>query len=354
MKKMVKKTLSLFLILNMITTPLLAGEIFKNTEQYIVKEGDTLWDISNKFLHEPWRWSELWQANPSIENPNLIYPKDIINIVESDGNNYITVNRNSSLVEYTLDQDMQYVKKSPSVTSESLSDAIPLLKYDRIKKYMSDNFIVNSVDLENKGYVIKNPDGNLISGTNDDVFVYFNNLKSGQIFTIYNNVKEYKDGNKILGQEVNKVGEGIITAVSNDNIGLMKILSTKSGIKSNYNIIPKEKTETSNYLPSKPESNVVGRIISIGENVNSVGLYDSVLINKGTEANLEIGNLLEIKSKEEIINNPDPKRPDETIILPNKALGLLMIYKVYDNLSYGVIVKSTAPIKKDLLVKTPE
>jgi len=353
---MVKKTLSSLLILNMLLAPLsaYADPLFKTTEQYVVKEGDTLWDISNKFLHEPWKWSELWLENPSIENPNLIYPKDIINIVKNNEGNYITLNRNSSLAEYTLDDNMQYVKKSPSATEESLSDAIPLLKYDRIKKYMSDNFIVDSEYLKNKGYVIKNPDGNLISGTNDDVFVYFDNLKSGQIFTIYNNVKEYKDRDKVLGQEVNKVGEGIITAVSNENVGLMKILSTKTGIKSNYNIIPKEKIETPNYFPSKPSSNISGRIISIGDNVSSVGLYDSILINKGLEDDLEVGNLLEIKSKEEIIKNPDPNRPDETLTLPNKALGLLMLYKVYDNLSYGVIVKSTAPIKKDLLVKTPE
>lgn len=353
---MVKKTLSSLLILNMIFAPLsaYADGLFKTTDQYIVKEGDTLWDISNKFLHDPWKWAELWKENPSIENPNLIYPKDIINIINSNDESHITLNRNSTLTEYTLDENMQYVKKAPSIKEESLSDAIPLLKYDRIQKYMSDNFIVDADDLNNKGYVIKNPEGNLISGTNDDVFVYFDNLRSGQIFTIYNNVKEYKDGDKVLGQEVNKVGEGIITAVSNENVGLMKILSTKTGIKANYNILLKEKIETPNYFPSKPANNIVGRIISIGDNVNSVGLYDSILINKGSHSNLQVGNLLEIKSKEEIINNPDPKRPDETITLPNKVLGLVMIYKVYENLSYGVIVKSTTPIKKDLLVKTPE
>lgn len=353
---MLKKTIISIMIMNTLLFPLIshADVTFKTKEQYVVKEGDTLWDISNKFLEKPWLWKTIWKENPNISDPNLIFPNDVLSVEHVGDKDLITLNRNSSLDEYTIDEHMNYVKKTPESESTDLGDAIPLIKYDKIKKYMSNNIVADIAEINKKGYIVKNPNGNLISGAGDDVFAYYEGVKTGDVFVIYNQVNEYKDGKDVLGNEVVKIGEGIITAVSSDNMGIMKILSSSSGIRDNYKLMMKTKEEKSNYFPSKPSKNIKGRIFSIGESINSVGLYDVVLINRGNDSNLEVGNLLNITSREEIINNPDPNRPDEKVTIPNRVLGMIMVYKVYNHLSYGIIVRATAPIKKDYLITNPE
>jgi len=328
--------------------------IIKNRQQYIVKEGDTLWDISNRFLAKPWYWKDIWKENPNIENPNLIYPEDIISVKKEDGKEYLTLTRNSNLEEYQLTEE-DYVKKVPTEKSEQISDSIPLISKDKIKLHTTNNIITDISDSKNNGYVLKSGNGSLISGAGDEVFVVYEGVAPGQIFNIFSKVIEHKDKEQedlVLGYEIIKIGEGMITAVSEGNVGLMRILSTKSGIRSNYKIMLKEKEETTDLFPSKPIDLVNGTILSMGESLSNAGLYDVVLIDKGYSSNLEVGNILSIKNKDSIVNNPMKK--DSNLTLPGQSLGLLILYKVYDNLSYGVIVRAKAPIKKEYIVTNPE
>jgi hypothetical protein len=328
--------------------------IIKNRQQYIVKQGDTLWDISNRFLAKPWYWKEIWKENPNIKDPNFIYPDDIISVEKIDGKEYLTLIRNSHLEEYQLTEE-QYVKQEPQEKSETISDSIGLIDKNKIKNYFSNNIITDLSDNKIHGTVIKSSNGSLISGAGDEIFVVYAGIKPGQVFNIYSNVIEHKDKEQedlVLGYEIVKIGEGLVTAVSEGDVGLMRVLSTKSGIRGKYKIMPKEDEDYSNMFPSKPVDNVIGNIISLGENIGNVGLYDVILINKGYSSNLEVGNILSIKNETTLIENP--LKEDSNLKLPGQNIGLVMLYKVYDNLSYGVIVRAKAPIKKEHIVTNPE
>lgn len=352
-KKVILNALCLSVVLS--ATSVFAEQIIiKNRQQYVVKEGDTLWDISNRFLAKPWYWKEIWKENPNIKDPNTIYPNDIISVEKIDGKNYITLSRNSQLEEYQLTPE-QYVKLSPSAKSEKLSDSIGLIDQDKIKNYFSNNIVTDIQESESNGSILKSANGSLISGTGDEMFVYYKGVTPGQIFNIYSNIIKYKDSvdeELTLGYEIVKIGEGTIIAVSEGDVGLMKILSTKSGIRAKYKIMPKEKEVISDMFPSKPVEEIKGNIISLGENVSNVGLYDVILIDKGYSSNLEVGNILSIKDKESMIKHP--VKEGDNIKIPGQNVGLVMLYKVYDNLSYGVIVRSKSPIKKEHIVTNPE
>jgi len=351
---MFKKTIISALVCSfMLTTISQADDIvIKNRHQYVVKEGDTLWDLSSRFLAKPWYWKDIWKENPNIQNPDLIYPKDVISVERIEGKDYITLNRNSSINEYQLDSEMKTVKLEANERQEELPDSIPLVNRNKIKNYFSNNIVTDLSDKGRSGYVLQTSNEALIAGPGDEVYVTYEDIKPGQIFDIYSQVIEHKDGDLTLGYEIIKIGEGMITAISDKNVGLMRILSTKSGIRSKYKIIAKEKEETSNLFPSKPIDTVDAKIISLGENISNSGLYDVILINRGYNSNLEVGNVLAVKEPDGKVNNP--LKEDEELTLPSQSIGLVMLYKVYDNLSYGLIVRAKAPIKKGYLLVNPE
>lgn len=351
---MFKKTIISTLLFSLMFTGVSysADVVIKNRHQYVVKEGDTLWDLSSRFLAKPWYWKEIWKTNPNIENPDLIYPNDVISVEKIDGKDYLTVNRNSELNEYQLDANMTTVQVQDDNRVEVLPDSIPLVSKDKIKNYYSNNIITSMNDAGRSGYVLKTSNGALISGQGDEVYVVYDNIKPGQIFDIYSQMKEYKDNDLTLGYEIVKIGEGLITAVSDKNVGLMKILSTQSGIRAKYKIMEKQKQESSNLFPSKPIDTVDASILSVGENLNNAGIYDVVLINRGYNSNLEVGNILSIKEQDAVVENPAKK--DDSLTLPSQSIGLIMLYKVYDNLSYGLIVRAKAPIKKGYQLTNPE
>ncbi len=351
---MFKKTLISTILCSMFFTSMIHANdiVIKNRHQYVVKDGDTLWDLSSRFLAKPWYWKEIWKENPDIQNPDLIYPGDVISVEKVDGKDYITVSRNSYINEYQLDENMNTVKLNADERVENYSDSIPLVNKDKIKHYYSSNIVTDINDVGKRGYVLKTANDALISGSGDEVYVTYENIRPGQVFDIYNNMKEYKDGDLTLGFEIIKIGEGIIVAVSDKNVGLMKILSTKSGVRAKYKILPKEKNDLTNLFPSKPIDDVEAKIISVGENINNVGLNDVVLINRGYNSNLEVGNVLSIKSEDAKVKNPE--KEDDILTLPSQSIGLVILYKVYDNLSYGLIVRTKAPVKNGYLLVNPE
>ena len=122
---------------------------------YPVKEGDTLWDISNAFLSDPWLWPELWHVNPQINNPHLIYPGDELALVYIDGKPYLT--KSSSGV----------VKLSPQVRSEAIDTPIPAIPLEAIDSFLTKTRIVTEEELNGAPYVLEGSEGRIVTGAGD-------------------------------------------------------------------------------------------------------------------------------------------------------------------------------------------
>jgi nucleoid-associated protein YgaU len=106
-------------------------------DRYTVVKGDTLWDISGRFLRQPWKWPEIWHANPQVENPHLIYPGDQLSLVYIDGQPRLMLNRGES---------RGTIKLSPQVRSTPMAEAIPTIPLEAINSFLLSTRIIDTPD----------------------------------------------------------------------------------------------------------------------------------------------------------------------------------------------------------------
>lgn len=132
-------------------------------DEYTVKKGDTLWDISNVFLSAPWKWPEIWHANPQIENPHLIYPGDLIHLVYIDGQPRLTNERTLKLLSGDA-------KLSPKVRALANDDAITAIPLDRIDSFLSHSRVVEVGELEKGPYILAGPQKRIVVGAGDAAY----------------------------------------------------------------------------------------------------------------------------------------------------------------------------------------
>ena len=154
-------------------------------DRYTVVKGDTLWDISARFLEDPWMWPAVWNVNPAIKNPHLIYPGDIILLKIVDGEPVLTLARDRDLVApppppqettpierptHTAD-GQPIIRLSPRIRASRLEEeAIPTIPSDAIKQFLKFPRIVSKRELDNAGYIVASADGGLISGSDDKIY----------------------------------------------------------------------------------------------------------------------------------------------------------------------------------------
>ena len=154
---------SLALALALLATAVYADQVVLkdgHPDRYVVVKGDTLWDISERFLDSPWLWPEIWYVNPQIENPHLIYPGDIINLVYVDGKPQLRVQRGKGTY-----------KLSPQARVERLDKAIPTIPIDAIQQFLTQPLVADQSTLENAAYVVSSADEHLIVGAGDRIYV---------------------------------------------------------------------------------------------------------------------------------------------------------------------------------------
>src|SRR5688572_30852841 len=119
--------------------------------QYVVKTGDTLWDISKVFLREPWYWPEIWYVNPQIANPHLIYPGDVLKLVYVDGQPRLTVAQRGG---ETVEGGRGGKRLSPEVRREPLSQAVTAIPYDVIASFMGRPTLLTKDQVKTAPYIV--------------------------------------------------------------------------------------------------------------------------------------------------------------------------------------------------------
>jgi len=331
---MMKKT-----VLGLLAGALVALRVFAadvqlrpdHPDEYVVQKGDTLWDISGRFLEKPWLWPEIWQANPQVKNPHLIYPGDRLSLVYIDGRPHLMLGRGD-------------VKLSPEVRSTPLDGAIPAIPLEDINAFLSRSRIVGKGELEAAPYVLAGADAHVIVGAGDNLHARgrfdgternYGVFRAGQVFV------DPSTG-EFLGQEALEIGAGKL--IDNDGgIATLAVNASHEEIRAADRLLPAvEQTIRATFYPSAPESEVSGVLVGVEGGVTQVGRMDIVVVNRGAREGIQEGNVLAISKRGETVLDPITK---EKVTLPDSRAGLMMVFRTFEKMSYGIVLDASKPLK---------
>ena len=335
-------------------------------QQYIVKKGDTLWDITAMFLQDPWYWPEIWQRNPQVANPHLIYPGDILTLIYVNGKPQIQVNKGDEVIRHATTEKstggLQVVKLSPNIHRKSLDEAIPIIPNDAIRQFITRPRVITKREWDEAPYIVGSDDAHLILGADNKIYVRGELDKERVRYSIFRKGNELNDPEtgKLLGYEIIYAGDARINSFGSPSAG--ELISTNREVLIGDRLMSVDKSSIDRvYYPRLPKSDVSGQVISLFDAISSIAKYQVGVINRGTENGLEVGHILATYQKGEMardrfLSTKKIARGEEhklMVQLPDERSGLMMIFKTFDHVSYGLILESTRVIRKNDTVKRP-
>ncbi|RLA54373.1 MAG: peptidoglycan-binding protein [Gammaproteobacteria bacterium] len=316
-------------------------------DTYTVKKGDTLWDISAYFLSKPWLWPEIWHVNPQIANPHLIYPGDTLNLVYIDGKPRLVLNRAGS-----AQASGRTVKLSPQIRESAHREPIPALPLDMVNSFLTRTRVVDSGVLEAAPYVLAGEEKRVLSGLGDDFYARGDFSDKVGFYGVYRDGGLYIDPktNEVLGIRAKDIGSAKLKLIDGD-IGTFGVTRSRIDIRFHDRLLPDEERKIdTTFHPSQPPQGTEGIIIRVEGNVRNGGLLDVVAINLGNRDNIQTGNMMAIYKAGEVVRD---RIQGGMVTLPPARAGVLMIFRTFEKMSFGLILNANKPLSVDDMVKNP-
>ena len=349
-------------------------------DRYVVVKGDTLWGISAKFLKDPWQWPHVWKMNQAdIINPHLIFPGDIIVL------NIVNGKPEFSLLKEMITASPD-VTLSPDVRIEPLDkEAIPSISPQSIGPFLNKPLVIEKSSLNDAPTIIAGSDNRVVLSHGNKIYLDHINQNDNLHWHIYRrgNPISDPDTKAILGTEAIYLGDAKILKYGAPSTA--EITRAKEEIFVGDKLVLANDDLQTNLTPHAPDSNISGKIISIYGGLAETGSNSVVAINRGKNDGVEEGHVLSINhigryvsrnAKEKYLDDkfsfkelpsPDKKTvPDKSdsknnpannpklIKLPNERVGLLMVFRTFERVSYALVMQASEPISNADLVETPE
>lgn len=324
-------------------------------DTYVVKRGDTLWDISRMYLKSPWRWPELWGMNlKALPNPHLIFPGQTLYLDKSDG--YARLR-----TQPTGGSDT--VRLSPRTRTDSLASlALPTLKTHLIAPFLVEPLVADAATIEQAPRLVATTDQRVLMAAGDRVYARGNpdaplSTKPGQprSFRVFRDAIPLKDPvtGEVLGYEARYLGNAELarsetTEEISDGKGNLKqepvpatvdITSTKEEIRAGDRMLPEPPRTFKNYIPHEPQTSVNARVVSIygSTPVAVAGQNQVVAINMGTAQGMEPGHVLTLLTQGDRVRDTTAEGKP-TIKLPSEHNGLAMVFLTFERVSYALLL----------------
>lgn len=314
-------------------------------EVYVVKKGDTLWDISELFLATPWLWPQLWQANPQVDNPHLIYPGDRL---------YLTfINGKPVLVKKPV------IKLSPHIRPQPHKEALSVIPYAVLEPFLEREQIIPMDEFEELPYVLGNNEGNTRSYDGQTLYAK-GKLSQPGYYGIYHPEQQIRrqGWGEVLGVRMSLVAKAQAVQQGKELIAL-KVMDGRREIRQGSKLLPLSPTEnqTLQYIPMPPKEMIEGHIVASHHNTNYLAAHDVVIIDRGKRDGLKPGHTMAVfQQGMEVVDNEDnpvyledagvfQKALGETtgwntLQLPPMSHGYVMVFRTFDDFSYALIMKS--------------
>ncbi len=331
-------------------------------DRYVVQRGDTLWSIASKFLNDQWRWPEIWRMNQEqIRNPHVISPGDVLVLDRSASPPVLRLAREprgtGAGASASARSSSDSVKLSPSVYDKSLTTGgIPAIPPKVIEPFLTEPLVIESGGLDRSPRVVAMEENRVNVGTGS--IAYVTGLGESPVWQVYRPGRALvdPDSRRTLGIEAVFLGTARVTRPGDP--ATVQIVDAKKEISAGDRLIPAPPVVVPQYVPHAPGSPIDGRIIGLYDALaTSVGGRDSVVsINKGSRDGLEHGHVLAIYRNLVIYDQQSNLRSRDsspTIKLPPERYGLVFVFRIFDSVSYALVMESSRPVQPGDIVQTP-
>lgn len=316
----------------------------QHPDRHVVVKGDTLWDISAKFLKNPWQWPAIWQLNlDHIKNPHWIYPGDVIVLDTRNGRPVLKLMRAAEMLEPGI------------IVSPLQNEAIPPIQPNVIQPFMNKPMLVTRESLATAPRIVAAQEDRQILSPGTRIYVKDLPANAQRDWAIYREGETVKDpeSGQVLGIEALYLGEARL--IRQDQLAAMEISRANEEIAVKDKLIQMEDIPTEAFIPHAPERQIRGKIAKIAAGVAETGSGRVVLLNRGTEDGLEKGHVLSILHPGKSIN--DPESPDAkhpvSLQLPDEQVGLVMVFKTFPKLAYALVMRTSGSVQINDIVQTP-
>ena len=348
-------------------------------ERYVVVPGDTLWGISQRYTDSPWRWPDLWNLNrDQIRNPHLIYPGYVILLDRERGQLSIagtpqpgaptTPGTTSSTTPSTVPTAPTatptstapgVVKIGPSVRAESLArQEIPSIPAAAIEPWLSRPLVIEADGLEKGPTIIATQNDQVMVAPGQSAYVRGIGSSKDDTWFVYRkgNALVDPDTNQTLAYEAIYLGTAQVTRPGDP--ATVTLTSAVQEVAAGDKLVAAGRPQPVNYAPRAPGGQLRGRVISIYGGIAKVGEAgpQSVLsVNRGKADGVEVGHVLALYSLGATVR--DTSKPkgaaDERIQLPDERVGLAFVFRVFDRISYALVMQISKPVRPLDVVQTP-
>ncbi|MFQ5441908.1 MAG: LysM peptidoglycan-binding domain-containing protein [Thermodesulfobacteriota bacterium] len=322
-----------------------------NAVSYVIIKHDTLWDISERFLRDPFKWPSIWKINPYIKNPDLIYPGDVVKIIPLEEEKKEEEFDVSSLPVVTVEPGAaNVVVLEPEVKEEEKPAPPPVPHYS--SSLMKKKGFIDKAGLKASGEIMKPRENVILLGDGDKVFISLKDKSGvypGERYTIFNKsalIRHPVTGKK-LGYMIDILGSLVVT----ENVGVVegKIDLSFKEIEVGARLMPFTEPVSEVAMTETAPADLNGYIVATTEEGLDLSKGDIVYIDKGEKDGVKEGNVLDIYRFRKKVKDPvTGKKVD----LPADNIGSLVVIKPGKRTSSCIITKSLTAVRVGYFVKT--
>ncbi|MGH9422559.1 MAG: LysM peptidoglycan-binding domain-containing protein [Thermoanaerobaculia bacterium] len=356
-------------------------------DQYTVVKGDTLWGISGRFLKDPWKWPQIWQMNrEEVKDPHWIYPGDVIRLDRSGAYPQLSLAEGGVGSAAAMGN---VVRLDPRIRVQPLKSAVVSIPGSVIGPFLSQPLVVEADGLANAPSIVATEESRVVASAGDITYADRISAADGVNWQVFRPGVALRDpeSGEILGYEAKYLGDARVRRYGNPTT--LIITKSRQEINRGDRLVPARETGFPSYVPHAPDKMIKGAIMSVEGGVVEIGQYQIVTLNRGARDGIEVGDVLASYHRGELLGReghagayldtgwlkggdikPNPVVPESPYVaqvdaktgkirdgaairLPDERNGLVFVFRVFEKMSYAMVMRATRSIYVGDVVQTP-